>query len=407
MKKITVSVGIPAFNEEKNIGSLLKSVLSQNQDNFYLTEIIVVSDKSTDGTEIEIKNVKSKKIKLIINKKRVGQAQSQNIILKKNQSDVLVLLNADVLLTDKNLFNRIIKPFYSEKKIGIVGGLPVPLPGKTLFENMINWGVRFKNELYLNIGNNNIFLCHGRIRAFSQKFIRKFNWPDKIISEDAYSYLKCVSSGYKFYFVPKAEVFYRSPNNLDDHLKQSVRFFQGSGRFDRYFSEDFIKRSYKIPISVLIKTGSKYFLKSPLYFISYFCILLLSKILSFRKNLVNSTWTTSQSSKILKLANRKIRILIPNATSPRNIGDLAMLTVLVSFLKGSYPESSEIIVHSSDPNLHRGLNVKRIDHTLYSWAILSNKNSLLRAGRLILLFLQYAFIKLKIPLSLNKDLKKL
>ena len=43
-----VSIGIMAYNEEKNIGNLLKTLLKQNLS--FVKEIIVVNSGSTDKT---------------------------------------------------------------------------------------------------------------------------------------------------------------------------------------------------------------------------------------------------------------------------------------------------------------------------------------------------------------------
>lgn len=48
MKKLSVSVGIPAYNEEQNIASLIFGILKQKVNNITLKEIIVISDGSTD-----------------------------------------------------------------------------------------------------------------------------------------------------------------------------------------------------------------------------------------------------------------------------------------------------------------------------------------------------------------------
>ena len=70
MKKLTVTIGIPAYNEEKNIGRLLKSLSNQKGDDFTLNEIVVLSDGSTDMTN-EIVHSQSKlnrKVKLLAGK---------------------------------------------------------------------------------------------------------------------------------------------------------------------------------------------------------------------------------------------------------------------------------------------------------------------------------------------------
>ena len=58
-KKPTLSIGIPAFNEEANIYFLLKDLLSQKMDQFNLERIIVNSDGSTDDTIEQVKRIKN------------------------------------------------------------------------------------------------------------------------------------------------------------------------------------------------------------------------------------------------------------------------------------------------------------------------------------------------------------
>ena len=82
MKK-SVSIGIPAYNEEENIKILLSSVLAQKQDNFIIKEIVVVSDGSTDETGNRVLEIRNKIIKLFKNNQRIGQVLTQNIIVKK------------------------------------------------------------------------------------------------------------------------------------------------------------------------------------------------------------------------------------------------------------------------------------------------------------------------------------
>ena len=64
-KKLSVSVGIPALNEELNIKQLLTAILRQEEDSFVLREIIVVSDGSTDETVALAKSIKDKRIRVI------------------------------------------------------------------------------------------------------------------------------------------------------------------------------------------------------------------------------------------------------------------------------------------------------------------------------------------------------
>jgi colanic acid/amylovoran biosynthesis protein len=84
---------------------------------------------------------------------------------------------------------------------------------------------------------------------------------------------------------------------------------------------------------------------------------------------------------------KPLRILIPNATSPKNHGDQAMLNVLITLIQTTYPQAS-ITVHSVDPQLYinPGFIVKQ---TLYSWAVFTDKRIVSRMLRVSALFVQY------------------
>ncbi len=101
------------------------------------------------------------------------------------------------------------------------------------------------------------------------------------------------------------------------------------------------------------------------------------------------------------------KILIPNATSHRNIGDLVMLIVLVDMLK-DICKKNEIIIHSNEPELHDQKLAYKIDDTLYYWSVLSTNNNSVRILRLLLLFAYYIFYRIGLKLSIvNIKLKSL
>ena len=78
--KKTITILSCALNEEKNIGLLLDDILNQSLDeefnaNFFIQDIVVVSDGSTDGTVEIVKKycLIDSRIKLIENKKRISK----------------------------------------------------------------------------------------------------------------------------------------------------------------------------------------------------------------------------------------------------------------------------------------------------------------------------------------------
>ncbi len=108
MKKIpTVTIGIPAYNEEANIEHLLRSIISDQSKQIKLIKIIVISDGSTDATVKKARSIKDKRIFVLDRKKRLGLVQSENEILKHTQGDVLVMLDGDVIPVEQDFIDRL------------------------------------------------------------------------------------------------------------------------------------------------------------------------------------------------------------------------------------------------------------------------------------------------------------
>lgn len=87
-----------------------------------------------------------------------------------------------------------------------------------------------------------------------------------------------------------------------------------------------------------------------------------------------------------------MNILIPNATSPKNIGDQAMLMSLIFLLRKSNPEA-KITIHSADPALYKK-NSNRVRHTLYSWAVFADTRFFVRLIRMSEILLAYTNVSI-------------
>lgn len=98
------------------------------------------------------------------------------------------------------------------------------------------------------------------------------------------------------------------------------------------------------------------------------------------------------------------QVLIPNATSPRNVGDLAMLTELVKLIKESFPRVC-LTIHSSEPELHARFGT-RVKNTLYSYVAFDNRSSLTRIIRVIRLSLYFVLFRCKCTGVLSPILRR-
>ena len=124
-KRLTVSIGIPTYNEEANIGYLLKSLLNQKLKSAKFVEILVFDDGSTDSTAQIVDSFNNPAIKIFRGKNRIGQQLRQNQIVKNYKSDILIILEGDILPHDEYTIEELILPFTQKinKILGMVVGI--------------------------------------------------------------------------------------------------------------------------------------------------------------------------------------------------------------------------------------------------------------------------------------------
>lgn len=301
--KFTVSIGIPSYNEEKNIGILLDSIKKQNETFFKIEEIIIYSDASTDNTHEEIRKRNDMKIKLLVNKKRRGQAFTQNRILEKCNSDALVLLNADILIKHRLFVHKLIFPIM-QKKADLTSCKIQGIESDSLLGKILNFSVLLKTEIYesLNHGRN-VFTCHGAARAMSRKLYHSLTFAESV-GEDAYSYLYCQKKGFTYEYIKNAVVYIASPKNIADHMLQSIRFWYSKKNMEHFFPKDFVTKEYYLSVQKVFGAYVVYLFRNPVYSILFVLFVIIAKLkLLLSPIKMNQIWTLSKSTKNLNPAN--------------------------------------------------------------------------------------------------------
>ncbi len=82
---------------------------------------------------------------------------------------------------------------------------------------------------------------------------------------------------------------------------------------------------------------------------------------------------------------KTMNILIPNATSPKNTGNQAILSVVITLLYQAFPKC-DIVLHGFDPHLQKD-KVKIVRHSLYSWVVFFDTRFFSRIRRMMMLAL--------------------
>lgn len=267
IKKIfKVSVGIAALNEEKSIGEVLDSILSQNQTGWFLNEVLVYSDGSRDKTASEAGKRNKDLVKAIAFKERKGKSFRLNQIFRKFKGDFLVLFDADVKIADRNVISNLIKEFNKGDNIMLVGGDSRVFPPTNFFEKAIytSYYVYFKSREELR-GGNNVFACTGACIALKKEFAKKIKIPRGIINDDTYLYFTCIKSGHVFKYAAEARVYYKMAANLNDFLRQMFRSQPEAVKlvYKKYFG-DLINKEYYRPPLFYLKAIFEIFIKNPL-----------------------------------------------------------------------------------------------------------------------------------------------
>ncbi len=301
-KKFTVTIGIPAYNEEANIQPLLKKLLNQKlSTQIKLQEIIVISDGSTDRTVEVAKSVNKSVIKVIESKKRLGQQKRQNQLISLFKGDVLIIIEADTLPYDSKTLNALVAPFLEDnnQRIVMVTGQAISLPAKTLVEKIDSHGVKIKDNLFSEWKDgDNLYSSGGHaMKALSRSFVSKLTFPTDV-PEDSYTYFRLKQLGFQMTKQPNAKAYVKRSSNLKDCINKNKKFVGGIESLKKYFPKDLVDKEFTPPINLLIKHLLLALIHSPILTILYLIEFLLVRMLNFRTKEFDPLYKPFSSTKL-------------------------------------------------------------------------------------------------------------
>ena len=208
---LEVSIGIPAYNEEANIGRLLKTLLGQKLRQVKIREIIVVASGCIDKTVEIVKGFqkKEKRIKLFVQRQRLGKNAANNLFFKKAKSNTLVLVCADILLK-KDCLENLIRPFL-DPKVGIAAARMIPLNKK---DNIPGYFSHLWWRLWHRVASK--FFRAGELLAF-RRVVRSI--PKEIGADEVFLTDEIFAKGYKGRYVPRAIGYNMGPQTIGDIIR--------------------------------------------------------------------------------------------------------------------------------------------------------------------------------------------
>lgn len=232
---ITVSVIIPALNEEKCIGTTLQSVLNQT---YALDQIIVVDDASTDRTGDIARSFEG--VTVIRPESNSGsKPRAQNLALDHVTSEVFVTVDADTILAPDAIEQ--IMPYFQDEEIVSACGFVIPQRIETIWERgrfmEYLFGITLQKGAQNQIGA--VMISCGCFSAFRTDPVREVGgFPPGTIAEDMDLTWELSTRGKKVTFHNTAYCYPVEPPNFRLFVAQIDRWYRG-------FFQNILKHNFR------------------------------------------------------------------------------------------------------------------------------------------------------------------
>jgi len=227
----SVSIIIPAYNEEKHIKDCIESVLNLDYENSKI-KIIVVNDGSKDKTKEVVEEIISKKKGreiILINQKNSGKAKALNNALKLVKTEFFACLDADSFVSKKAL-KRIIKTFYEyDNNLAIVTPAMKIRNPKNLLQKLQYVEYNISMLLHRLMSNlNSIYVAPGPFSVYKTEIVKKLGGFDSTtLAEDQEIAYRMQKNFYDIKQSPNAFVYTTPPNNFKSLYRQRRRWYIG------------------------------------------------------------------------------------------------------------------------------------------------------------------------------------
>ena len=300
-KKPTVTIGIPAYNEERNIGRLLDSILMQDRKEFILKTVVVLNDASIDGTSFIVskKSKKNKLIKLINGYHRKGKAERLNQLYDFNKSDILITLDADIYLGSYKEIDQVIKQFKKNQTLLMCSLRNIPLNQNGLVGKVSNSSfLLWQEAARIYKKGNNIHTTLGSAIAIKKELLDSFRYPKNTIADQGYLYIKANQQEENSYkYLNESVVYLKTVSTMKDYLSQGNRAVHTDKKnIADNLGEEYLLH-YRIPFTVKVKAVIKRLIVDPFYTSLALFSSVLIHLFPLSTNTKKGVWDIAISSK--------------------------------------------------------------------------------------------------------------
>ena len=223
---LTVSVVVPAYNEESVIVRTVESLLAQEPP---VLEVVCVDDGSKDRTlqVLHEKFAGNARVR-IFGKPNGGKASALNLGFAEARGEVVVALDSDTLFTPQTVLH-LTSPF-SEARVGAVAG-------NAKVGNRVNRLTRWQALEYVTAQNlerrawdlaGAVPVVPGAVGAWRRKAVLDAGgFHEDTLAEDTDLTLRLIAQGFRVVYADQALAYTEAPESAKSLLKQRFRWTYG------------------------------------------------------------------------------------------------------------------------------------------------------------------------------------
>ena len=228
----SVSVLIPAWNEEVGIVKTIRSVLNTG---YPVLQVVVINDGSTDSTherveqfiaEYSIAGGAGAEIKYL-NFSNAGKARALNRALPHATGEIVITIDADSVM-DPDAIALFVKHFDDPRVGGVAGNVVVgnrskPIEWIQQMEYLYGFFFKRTDSLF-----DSVYIIGGAAAAYRREVLEEVGGFDhSIITEDIELSTRILSHGYKTRYACDAVIYTEGPSDLGGLCNQRLRWKYG------------------------------------------------------------------------------------------------------------------------------------------------------------------------------------
>jgi cellulose synthase/poly-beta-1,6-N-acetylglucosamine synthase-like glycosyltransferase len=225
----TVSILVPAYNEERCIADTIESCLSLNYPKDRL-DLVVVNDGSKDRTgDICRKYADAGKIIYVENSPNKGKSTSLNIGFQRARTEYVATIDADTVV-EKDILRKTI-PYFSSPNVAAVTVAIKVKDAKNPLQKIVTIEYELGNGFYNKILSylNCLFVTPGQFSIYRRDRVMEMGGFDpKNIVEDTEIAYRMHKRGWKIACCSTAKAYTLVPDNLRDLYYQRKRWYTGT-----------------------------------------------------------------------------------------------------------------------------------------------------------------------------------